>query len=80
LAKNEYILRHDKVSTHLHYSVCKKLLIGRRSNIIEYECNAKGGRKEIKIQNVSIETERMWNIKCFVIPVITRPRELQQRG
>jgi uncharacterized protein (UPF0371 family) len=23
LAKNEYIIRHDKVSTHLHYSICK---------------------------------------------------------
>jgi hypothetical protein len=25
LAKNEYIIRHDKVCTHLHYSICKKL-------------------------------------------------------
>jgi hypothetical protein len=25
LAKNEYIIRHDKVSTHLHYSISKKL-------------------------------------------------------
>jgi hypothetical protein len=25
LAKNEYITRHDKVCTHLHYSICKKL-------------------------------------------------------
>jgi hypothetical protein len=24
LAKNEYIIRHDKVCTHLHYSICKK--------------------------------------------------------
>jgi acyl transferase domain-containing protein len=24
LAKNEYITRHDKVCTHLHYSICKK--------------------------------------------------------
>jgi hypothetical protein len=23
LAKNEYVIRHDKVCTHLHYSLCK---------------------------------------------------------
>jgi hypothetical protein len=25
LAKNEYLIRHDKVCTHLHYSICKAL-------------------------------------------------------
>jgi len=25
LAKNEYLMRHDKVCTHLHYSICKVL-------------------------------------------------------
>jgi len=25
LAKNEYLMRHDKVCTHLHYSICKTL-------------------------------------------------------
>jgi hypothetical protein len=25
MAKNEYIIQHDKVCTHLHYSICKKL-------------------------------------------------------
>ena len=25
LAKNEYLMRHNKVCTHLHYSVCKAL-------------------------------------------------------
>ena len=25
LAKNEYLMRHDKVCTHLHYSICKSL-------------------------------------------------------
>jgi hypothetical protein len=24
-AKNEYLMRHDKVCSHLHYSVCKSL-------------------------------------------------------
>ena len=26
LAKNEYLMRHDKVCTHLHYSICKALV------------------------------------------------------
>jgi len=25
LAKNEYLMRHDKVCTHFHYSICKTL-------------------------------------------------------
>ena len=25
MAKNEYLMRHDKVCSHLHYSVCKAL-------------------------------------------------------
>ena len=25
MAKNEYLMRHDKVCTHLHYSICKTL-------------------------------------------------------
>jgi len=25
LAKNEYLMRHDNVCTHLHYSICKDL-------------------------------------------------------
>jgi len=27
LAKNKYIMRHDKICTHLHYSMCKVLRI-----------------------------------------------------
>jgi hypothetical protein len=25
LAKNDYLMRHDRISTHLHYSICKVL-------------------------------------------------------
>jgi hypothetical protein len=25
MAKNEYLMRHDKVCAHLHYTVCKTL-------------------------------------------------------
>jgi hypothetical protein len=32
LAKNKYIIRHDKVCTHLHYSICNKLGIETAEN------------------------------------------------
>jgi hypothetical protein len=35
------------------------------SNVIQKE-----SEKKLKYKNVSIETQRMWNMKCFVIPVI----------
>ena len=31
---------------------------------------AKGSGKEVKIQEFSIEIQRMWNLKCTIIPVI----------
>jgi hypothetical protein len=32
LAKNEYVIRHDRVCTHLHYSICKTLSIETTGN------------------------------------------------
>jgi hypothetical protein len=32
LAKNKYIIRYDKVCTHLHYSICKTLGIETTEN------------------------------------------------
>jgi hypothetical protein len=32
LAKSEYVIRHDKVCTHLHYSICKTLGIETTEN------------------------------------------------
>jgi hypothetical protein len=32
LAKNEYVIRHDKVCVHLHYSICKTLGIETTEN------------------------------------------------
>jgi hypothetical protein len=32
LAKNEYVIRHDKVCTYLHYSICKTLGIETTEN------------------------------------------------
>jgi hypothetical protein len=36
LAKNEYVIRHNKVCTHLHYSICKTLGIDTTENWFSY--------------------------------------------
>jgi hypothetical protein len=32
------------------------------------------------IQHLSIEIQRMWNVKCFVIPVITGATRIVNKG
>jgi hypothetical protein len=32
LAKNEYVIRHDRICTHLYYSICKTLSIETTEN------------------------------------------------
>ena len=32
LAKNKYLMRYDKVCTHLHYSICKALALKPQTN------------------------------------------------
>ena len=123
LAKNEYLMRHDKVCTHLHYSICKALGIettdkwythmpkpvyeegdvamlwhqaahtdrevtANRPDIIiknkkektsilvdvaiptDRNVVQKEAEKKLKYKSLCIEKQRLWNLKCTIIPVI----------
>jgi hypothetical protein len=122
---NEYLMRHDKVCTHLHYSICKALctettetdkwythmhkpvceegdvtvlwnqavhtdteVTANRLDIIfknkkEKTCTLidvaipadrnvvqKEAEKKLKYSSLCIEIQRMWNLKCTIVPVI----------
>jgi hypothetical protein len=133
LAKNEYVIRHDKVCTHLHYSICKTLdiettenwyshipkpvcqredktvlwnqgvqtdreVLANRPDIIikdkkdkicllidvaipsDRNAIQKESENKLKYKNLSIEIQRMWNMKCFVILVIIGATGIATRG
>jgi hypothetical protein len=44
-------------------------------NVIQME-----SEKELQYKNLSTDIQRMWNMKCFVIPVITGATEIVSKG
>jgi len=66
LAKNEYLMRHDKVCTHLHYSVCKALDTETTDKWYTHTCTS---------QSVKRETSQCCGIKQY-----TQTEKLQQIG
>jgi hypothetical protein len=64
LANRPYIIiRNKKDKTCLLIDVT----IPSDKNVIQKEAENK-----LKYKNLSIEIQRMWNMKCFVIPVIIK--------
>jgi len=49
----------------------KTMHTDRCGNTRRQKCCAIGSGKEVKIQRLCIEIQRMWNLKCTIIPVIT---------
>jgi hypothetical protein len=133
LAKNVYVTRHDKVCTHLHYSICKilgiettekwyphkpkpvrqhkditvlwnqgvqtdKEVLSNKPDIIiknlkdniclltdvampsDRNVIHKESGKKLKYTNLSIEIQRMRNMKFFVTPVITGATGIVTKG
>jgi hypothetical protein len=59
LAKNEYIIRHDEVCTHLHYSICKTLGIETTENWYSHIPKSVSQREDIRLLwNQGIQTDK----------------------
>jgi hypothetical protein len=69
--------RSDIIFKHKKDRIClmSDVAIPSDSNVIQKEAE-----KKLKYQNVSIEIQRMWNLKCFVIPVIIAATGLKSKS
>ena len=43
----------------------------RCGNARTQKCLAEGSGKKLKYESLGVEIQRMWNLKCAIIPVIT---------
>jgi hypothetical protein len=69
--------RPDIIITNMKDKICLliDLAIPSDRNVIQKE-----SEKKLKYKNLSIEIQRMWNMKCFVIPVIIGATGIVTRG
>jgi hypothetical protein len=69
--------RPDIIIKNKKDNICLPIDVGIPSerNVIQKE-----SEKELKYNNLSIEIQRMWNMKCFVIPVIIGATGTVTRG
>jgi hypothetical protein len=78
-AQTERLWQTDQ--THLivknkdRHSLLTDVPIPSDRNVIQKEAE-----KKLKYKNLSIEIQRMWNMKCFVIPVITGATGIVSEG
>jgi hypothetical protein len=60
-AKNEYIIRHDRVCTHLHYSIYKELGIETTENWYTHNPESVCEHEDITVLwNQEVQTDRFW--------------------
>ena len=65
-AKSEYLMRHDKVCTHLHYSICKALGTETTDKLYTHTCPSQCVKREMS--------------QCCGIKQYTQTEKLQQIG
>jgi len=66
LTKNEYLMRHDKVCTHLRYSICKALGTETTDKWYKHTCPSQCMKREMS--------------QCCGIKKYTQTEKLQQIG
>jgi hypothetical protein len=64
--------RPDIIIKNMKDKICLLINVAIPSdkNVIKKE-----SKRKLKYKNLSIEIQRIWNMKCFVIPVIMEPQE-----
>jgi hypothetical protein len=81
LAKNEYIIRHDKVCTHLHYTIYKKLGIETAENwyshipkpVTEHEDVTVSWNQRIQTDREVLANKNKEDKTCLLIDVAIPP-------
>jgi hypothetical protein len=54
--------------------------IGRCGNTRRQKCRENEAEKKLKYKSLFIETQRLWNLKCKIIPVITGDTGMVTKG